>query len=137
MKGLLFLLLGVTLLILGEFILHRMKKCKEEVLGKIVDIQGYRGNIKWSLFTTCNLIIEYTYDGTILKSRTLNAITVLSSTLEKTLEKKGINIGQECKIMINHDKPEDICTEYKRNPALVIGGIFLIIIGLLMIMFGY
>lgn len=134
--GILLIIIGVILLILGEVIMMRMKKCIDEVTGKVVDIQGYKGNIKWSLFTTFNLIVEYKYNGMDMKANTLNAITCLTPNIEKKLVSKGIEVGKECRVLVNSDKPEDICTEYSRNPALIVGGIFIILLGILVLVLG-
>lgn len=134
--GILLIIIGVILLILGEVIMMRMKKCIDEVTGKVVDIQGYKGNIKWSLFTTFNLIVEYKYNGMDMKANTLNAITCLTPNIEKKLVSKGIEVGKECRVLVNSDKPEDICTEYSRNPALIVGGIFIILFGILVLVLG-
>ena len=134
--GILLIIIGVILLILGEVIMMRMKKCIDEVTGKVVDIRGYKGNIKWSLFTTFNLIVEYKYNGMDMKANTLNAITCLTPNIEKKLVSKGIEVGKECRVLVNSDKPEDICTEYSRNPALIVGGIFIILFGILVLVLG-
>ena len=134
--GILLIIIGVILLILGEVIMMRMKKCIDEVTGKVVDIQGYKGNIKWSLFTTFNLIVEYKYNGMDMKANTLNAITCLTPNIEKKLLTKGLEVGKECRVLVNSDKPGDICTEYSRNPALIVGGIFIILFGILVLVLG-
>lgn len=134
--GILLIVVGVILLALGEVIMLRMKKCIDEVTGKVVGIQGYKGNIKWSLFTTFNLIVEYKYNGMDMKANTLNAITCLTPNIEKKLVSKGIEVGKECRVLVNSDKPEDICTEYSRNPALIVGGIFIILFGILVLVLG-
>lgn len=136
-KGILLILAGLFLLALGEVILMRMKKCKEEAIGKVVDIRGYKGNIKWSLFTTLNLVIEYKYNGASMKANTLNAITCLTPNMDKRLASNGYVVGEECKILINADKPEDICTEYVRNPALTFGSVLIIALGVLVLVLGY
>lgn len=136
-KGLVVVVFGILVLLLGEAILLRMKKCKDEAWGKVVGFQGYKGNIKWSLFTTLNLTIEYKYNGKEMKANTLNAITCLTSNIDKILAKKSYAVGDRLLVKVNADKPEDICTEYKRNAAIVIGGFLIIAFGLIMIVMGY
>lgn len=136
-KGLVVVVFGILILLLGEVIFMRMKKCKEETWGKVVGIQGYKGNIKWSLFTTLNLTIEYTFNGKEMKANSINAITCLTSNIEKILAKKGCAIGDKLLIKVNSDKPEDICTELKRNIAVTVGGILIIALGIAMIAAGY
>lgn len=136
-KGLVVIVFGIIVLLLGEMTFSRMKKCKEEIWGKVVGIQGYKGNIKWSLFTTLNLTIEYNYNGKDMKANTINAITCLTSNIEKILKKKGCAVGNKLLIKVNSDKPEDICTEYKRNSAITIGGFLIIALGIFMMVVGY
>ena len=137
LKGILVTIFGIIVLILGEVILLRMKKCKDEAFGKVVGIVKYTGNIKWSLFTTLNLTIEYNYNGTDMRAATLNAITCITSNIDKKLSKKGCAIGDQVSIKVNPADPKDICTEYKRSFIVTLGGILITLLGILMIKSGY
>lgn len=129
--GLMFFGFGVLLIVLALFIYFKLRRCSEPVKAKVVGKCCYRGNIAWSIFTTINLVVEYEYNGKTYRGQTLNSLTLLTTSMDKKLEKMGYKEGDECTIKVNPKKPQDMCTKYSVNPVILLGAALFLLMGLL------